>query len=169
MCRWRRVLFALVASVFVASAAVGLLAVGRGGAVPSASQVDVAVAALTTEIQKQDAAFFGAFNAHELEAMMAFFAADLEFYHDKDGRLSFDQVKAGFQTMFSRNDGMRRDLVPGTLRVYPVPNYGAIETGSHKFCHVERGKDECGAFQFVLVWQKQDGRWRVTRALSFDH
>jgi len=167
MCRLRRVPLALVALLFVASSAVGLLAIGRGGAVSRASQVDVA--ALTTEIQKQDAAFFGAFNAHELEAMMAFFAADLEFYHDKDGRLSFDQVKAGFQTMFSRNDGIRRDLVPGTLRVYPVPNYGAIETGSHKFCHVERGKDDCGAFQFVLVWQKQDGRWRVTRALSFDH
>jgi len=167
MCRLRRLPFALVALLFVASSAVGLLAIGRRGAVSPASQVDVA--ALTTEIQKQDAAFFGAFNAHELEAMMAFFAADLEFYHDKDGRLSFDQVKAGFQTMFSRNDGIRRDLVPGTLRVYPVPNYGAIETGSHKFCHVERGKDDCGAFQFVLVWQKQDGRWRVTRALSFDH
>jgi ketosteroid isomerase-like protein len=167
MCRLRRVPLALVALLFVASSAVGLLAIGRGGAVSRASQVDVA--ALTTEIQKQDVAFFGAFNAHELEAMMAFFAADVEFYHDKDGRLSFDQVKAGFQTMFSRNDGIRRDLVPGTLRVYPVPNYGAIETGSHKFCHVERGKDDCGAFQFVLVWQKQEGRWRVTRALSFDH
>jgi len=105
MCRLRRVPFALVALLFVASSAVGLLAIGRGGAVSPASQVDVA--ALTTEIQKQDAAFFGAFNAHELEAMMAFFAADLEFYHDKDGRLSFDQVKAGFQTMFSRNDPAR--------------------------------------------------------------
>ena len=62
MCRLRRVLFALAASVFVTSAAVGLLAVGRGGAVPQASQADVA--ALTTEIQKQDAAFFGAFHAH---------------------------------------------------------------------------------------------------------
>ena len=167
MCRLRDVLLALAASVFVTSAAVGLLAVGRGGAVPQASQADMA--ALTTEIQKQDAAFFGAFNAHELESMMAFFAADVEFYHDKDGRQSFDQLKAGFQTLFSRNDGIRRDLVPGTLRVYPVPNYGAIETGSHKFCHVERGKDDCGAFQFVLVWQKLEGRWRVTRALSFDH
>jgi ketosteroid isomerase-like protein len=167
MCRLRGVLLALVALAFVASATVGLLAIGHGGVVSRASQADVA--ALTTEIQKQDAAFFGAFNAHELEPMMAIFAADVEFYHDKDGRQSFDQLKAGFQTMFSRNDGIRRDLVPGTFRVYPVPNYGAIETGTHKFCHVERGKDDCGAFQFVLVWQKQDGRWRVTRALSFDH
>jgi ketosteroid isomerase-like protein len=165
MCRLRDVLLALV--VLVSSATVGLLAIGRSGVVSPIPQADVA--ALTTEIQKQDAAFFGAFNAHDLESMMAFFAADVEFYHDKDGRVSFDQLKTGFQTMFSRNDGIRRDLVPGTLRVYPVPNYGAIETGTHKFCHVERGKDDCGAFQFVLVWQKQDGRWRVTRALSFDH
>ena len=167
MWRVRDVLLALVVLAFVSSATVGLLAIGHSGVVSPASQADVA--ALTTEIQKQDAAFFGAFNAHDLESMMAFFAADVEFYHDKDGRVSFDQLKAGFQTMFSRNDGIRRDLVPGTLRVYPVPNYGAIATGTHKFCHVEGGKDDCGAFQFVLVWQKQDGRWRVTRALSFDH
>jgi ketosteroid isomerase-like protein len=164
MYRMRGLLLALV--VFVSSAAAGPLAVGGGVASPT-SQADVA--ALTTEIQKQDAAFFGAFNAHELEPMMSFFASDVEFYHDKDGRVSFDQLKAAFQTMFSRNDGIRRDRVPGTLRVYPVPNFGAIETGTHKFCHVERGKDECGAFQFVLVWQNQSGRWRVTRALSFDH
>ncbi len=167
MWRLRGDLLVLVVLAFVSSATVGLLAIGHSGVVSPASQADVA--ALTTEIQKQDAAFFGAFNAHELEAMMAFFAADVEFYHDKDGRVSFDQLKTGFQTMFSRNDGIRRDLVPGTLRVYPVPNYGAIATGTHKFCHVEGGKDDCGAFQFVLVWQKQDGRWRVTRALSFDH
>ena len=166
MCRMRGLLLALVALAFVSSAVVAPLAVGRGVVSP-ALQADVA--ALTTEIQKQDAAFFGAFNAHELELMMSFFSSDVEFYHDKDGRVSFDQLKAAFQTMFSRNDGIRRDLVPGTLRVYPVPNYGAIETGTHKFCHVERGKDDCGSFQFVLVWQKQDGRWRVTRALSFDH
>jgi len=162
----RGLLLALVALAFVSSAVVGPLAVGRGVVSP-ASQADVA--ALTTEIQKQDAAFFGAFNAHELERMMSFFSSDVEFYHDKDGRVSFDQLKAAFQTMFSRNDGIRRELVPGTLRVYPVPNFGAIETGTHNFCHVERGKDDCGTFQFVLVWQKQDGRWRVTRALSFDH
>jgi ketosteroid isomerase-like protein len=153
MWRLRGDLLVLVVLAFVSSATVGLLAIGRGGVVSPASQADVA--ALTTEIQKQDAAFFGAFNAHDLEAMMAFFAADVEFYHDKDGRVSFDQLKSGFQTMFSRNDGIRRDLVPAT--------------GTHKFCHVEGGKDDCGAFQFVLVWQKQDGRWRVTRALSFDH
>jgi ketosteroid isomerase-like protein len=149
-----------------ATATATILAVGHGHMTSAAPQDETA---LTADIRKQDAAFFGAFNAHELGPMMAFFADDVEFYHDKDGLQSFDQLKAGFQTMFSRNDGIRRDLMPATLRVYPVPNYGAIETGTHKFCHIERGKEECGAFQFVLVWKKLDGRWRVARALSFDH
>lgn len=163
----RRLLGVLLALVVMGSVTVVLVAIERGRIVSPAMQTDPA--ALATEIQKQDAAFFGAFNAHELGPMMAFFANDVEFYHDKDGLLSFDQIRAGFQTMFARNDGIRRDLLPGTIRIYPVPNYGAIETGTHKFCHVERGKDDCGAFQFVMVWKNQDGRWRVTRALSFDH
>jgi hypothetical protein len=64
---------------------------------------------------------------------------------------------------------LRRDLVKGSLEVYPVKDYGAIETCLHKFCHVENGKDDCGTFKNVMVWQKKDGQWKVTRVISYDH
>jgi hypothetical protein len=39
----------------------------------------------------------------------------------------------------------------------------------HRFCHDENGKPVCGVFGFSHVWPQQNGRWRVTRALSYDH
>ena len=124
---------------------------------------------LRDEIAAADAAMFAAFNAHDAEKLGTWFAADLEFYHDKDGRLSYDQTMKGFRSLLGRNDGLRRDLIKESLQVYPVPGYGAMEIGAHRFCHVENGKDDCGTFGFAMVWRNDGGRWRVTRVLSFDH
>ena len=124
---------------------------------------------LTREIAAQDAAMFAAFNAHDVAALMAFFTDDLEFYHDKGGLQSHAEVREGFGRLFTNNAGIQRRLVAGTLEVYPVPEYGAIEVGRHQFCHVEHGHDDCGVFQFTMVWQKKDDRWRVTRVLSYGH
>ncbi len=37
------------------------------------------------------------------------------------------------------------------------------------FCHVENGKNECGTFRFVHIWQKKDGEWKISRAISYSH
>lgn len=129
----------------------------------------IAETPLEKEIAEQDAAMFAAFNAHDPQALMAFFSEDLEFYHDKDGRLTYEKVREGLTRGLTNNSDLRRDLVPGTLEVFPIPGYGAMEIGAHRFCHTENGKQDCGVFRFAHVWQKKDDRWRVTRVLSYDH
>ena len=110
-----------------------------------------------------------AFNAHDLDRLMALFSEDLEFYHDNDGLQTHADVAEGFEGLFARNDGIRRELVPGTLRIFPIRGYGAIEVGSHRFCHDEHGRRDCGTFEFVHVWKKQDAHWRITRVVSYGH
>ena len=44
-----------------------------------------------------------------------------------------------------------------------------MEVGSHRFCHLENGKQDCGVFEFAHVWKEDAGRWRVTRVLSYGH
>jgi hypothetical protein len=100
---------------------------------------------------------------------MSMFAADLEFYHDNGGLLGWEQVKAGFTSVFANNKDIRRELVPGTLEVYPIKDYGAIQIGSHRFCHTEDGKADCGTFRFVQLWRLKDGAWKVARDVSFGH
>jgi ketosteroid isomerase-like protein len=138
-------------------------------AAQSAAAAKVPESPLYIEIAAQDAAMFAAFNAHDLPGLMSFFSEDLEFYHDKDGLESYAKVNEGFARLFKMNMGLKRTLVPGTLRVYPIPGYGAMEIGQHRFCHFENGRDDCGTFDFSHIWQKKDDRWRVTRILSYGH
>jgi ketosteroid isomerase-like protein len=124
---------------------------------------------LYDEIVRADRVMFDAFNSRNLDGLMASFSEDLEFFHDKDGRQSFAEVRGGFDRMFKSPEAPRRELVAGSLRVYPIPKFGAMQIGSHRFCHVENGKDDCGIFDFAMVWQQQGTRWRVTRVLSYGH
>ena len=123
---------------------------------------------LYDEIARADKELFDAFNAHDAEKVASYFDDGLEFYHDKGGLVTKRDSIAGMKGNFAQNNGLRRDLV-GEIEVYPIPNYGAMEIGAHRFCHVENGKNDCGVFKFAHVWQKQAGGWKITRVLSYDH
>ena len=126
---------------------------------------------LFTEIAHMDSVMFDAFNGRDLDKLMSTFDSSLEFYHDQGGVTNYEQNKINFLKSFERNKttGLRRDLVPGSMEVYPIKDYGAIETGLHRFCHEENGKQDCGTFKFLHIWQKKDGQWKVTRVASYDH
>lgn len=89
--------------------------------------------------------------------------------HDTGGLQRYADVKKGFASLFGRNDGIRRELVAGSLRVFPIKGHGAIELGSHRFCHVENGKDDCGTFDFLHGWRQSGGAWKITRVVSYGH
>lgn len=124
---------------------------------------------LFRDISRADAELSGAFNAHDLTALMDLFSEDLEFYHDAGGLQRYPAVKAGFDGLFARHDGIRRELLPGTMRVYPIPGHGALELGSHRFCHRENERTDCGTFEFVQIWRQEAGRWKIARVVSYGH
>jgi hypothetical protein len=128
-------------------------------------------APLYRTIARQDSLLFAAFNRHDVATLQTFFAEDLEFYHDKGGLSNFAQTMAGFQRLFDNNKttGLNRQLVPGTLEVYPIKGYGAVETYQHRFCHQENGRDDCGTFKNMMVWRLREGQWKITRVVSYDH
>jgi hypothetical protein len=53
--------------------------------------------------------------------------------------------------------------------VHPIEGYGAIEIGKHRFKHIENGKLEIGTFKFVMIWKNDNGNWRISRVISYDH
>lgn len=127
---------------------------------------------LHTTIAAQDAAVFDAFNRCEdpaqLERHASHFDPAVEFYHDTGGvTWTRDEMLANTRKYVCGN--FTRALVPGSLRVYPVKDFGAISQGEHRFCQVANGACE-GAADFTMVWQLQDdGQWRITRVLSYGH
>jgi ketosteroid isomerase-like protein len=132
-------------------------------------QGEPATSSLYREIATQDSLMFAAYNRHDAKALMTFFADDLEFYHDKDGKLGFGEVQKGFTSLLSRGDGIRRVLVPGTMRVFPAGTFGAMQLGAHRFCHMENGREDCGTFEFTTIWRREGSSWKVSRLASYGH
>jgi ketosteroid isomerase-like protein len=124
---------------------------------------------LQGEITRADSLLFAAFNAGDLKRLQSYFAPDLEFYQDNEGLENYAQTMKDFEQMFHQPSRIRRELVPGTLEIYPIKNYGAIEAGSHRFCHEENGRTECGTFKFLHVWRKAGTAWQLSRIVSYAH
>lgn len=125
--------------------------------------------ALYRQIQHMDSVMFNAFNTHDLTVLKSVFADNLEFYHDKGGLSNYATSMESFQAVFRNNPDLHRDLVQGTLEVYPLPGYGAVEMGEHRFSHMENGKELVAVFKFTHVWQYKDNEWKVTRVISMGH
>jgi hypothetical protein len=133
------------------------------------AQNKVADDSLYTQISHMDEVLFNAFNHRDIQTFKNLFTTDLEFYHDKGGFTDYDYTIRSLENTAAVNNGLRRDLVPGSLEVYPIPNYGAMEIGAHKFCHTENGKLDCGTFKFVHIWKKVGNEWKISRVVSYGH
>jgi len=124
---------------------------------------------LYTEIAHMDSVVFNAFNTRNVDKFKTLFTEDLEFYHDKGGLTNYDQTVDFLKTTAETNNQLKRELVKGSLEVYPIPGYGAMQIGAHTFCHIENSKQECGTFKFVHIWQKKNGEWKISRVVSYGH
>jgi hypothetical protein len=124
---------------------------------------------LFNEIARQDSLQFAAFNARNLDQLMNYFDSSLELYQDNTGVRDYEQTKQAFGSLFKMTYVLTRKLVPGTMEVYPIKDYGAIETGHHTFSHVENGQLQVGTFKFMQIWQMKDGTWKVTREITYGH
>ena len=124
---------------------------------------------LLDEIAKEETRLIDAFNSCDLKTMGEVFSDDLEFYHDLGGVHGYQETMETTKSNCEKKLGLRRKLVQGSTKVYPIKDYGAIQLGAHTFCHVENGKDDCGTFEFVHVWKRVGGGWKLARVISYGH
>ena len=144
-------------------------ATGRPPATTALNAKPAAKDELYQMVARLDAEMFAAFNAHDADKLMSYFAPNLEFFHDKGGLANFSQTKEGFARLFAQSPDISRTLVPGSLEVFPVKDYGAMHIATQRLCHVENGRNDCGNSKFVMVWQQQGDTWKITRVVSYDH
>ncbi|MBL7844346.1 MAG: nuclear transport factor 2 family protein [Cyclobacteriaceae bacterium] len=124
---------------------------------------------LFKKIESLDSIVFTAFNTCDIEKFGSMFTKDLEFYHDKGGLTNYTHTMNAIQGNCDRKLGLTRTLVPGSMEVYPIGDYGAVQLASHRFCHMENGKEDCGTFRFVHVWKYEHQQWKISRVISYDH
>ncbi len=130
-----------------------------------------APASLSDAISAMDTRVFDAFNhcsePGRLDEHAGYFSPGVEFYHDTGGvTWTRDEMIANTRKYVCGH--FTRELVPGSMKVYPVKGFGAISQGVHRFCQIDGGQCE-GLADFVIVWQQKDGQWQITRVLSYGH
>jgi hypothetical protein len=123
--------------------------------------------ALFETIKSLDAKLFTAYNHCNLETLGSMVSDDLEFYHDQTGLMV---GKAPFLAAIKQNicGKVQRTLLEDTLEVYPLKGYGAVEIGIHRFNHPNE-PDNVGDAKFVTIWHDDNGVWKVTRVISYEH
>lgn len=125
--------------------------------------------ALVRTVSDLDTELFRAFNACDVNTLSTLVADDLEFFHDKDG-LSVGRQAFLDSTQKNICGKVQRDLVPNTLEVYPLGDYGALEIGVHRFRHPGHDDTESlGEARFVIVWRRNGSGWTMTRTISYAH
>ena len=141
---------------------------------PSLAQpaVDSKAGPLFDAIQAQDKRLFDAYNSCDLKTLGEMVSEDLEFYHDQTG---LARGRAPFLEAIRTNicGKTHRELVPGTLEVYPLKTYGAVEIGDHVFCPAASGSvcdpKTSGMARFTMLWQQTETSWKLTRVISYAH
>lgn len=123
-------------------------------------------AVLYDTIMRLDSLFFTAYNTCDvhLAEYAAFYADNIEFYHDKGGLMTSkpDIVESTRKNVCGK---VTRELVLGSVEVYPIHGFGAVEIGYHRFRNNEE-KSVSRAGRFVVVWKRTESGWRVTRVIS---
>jgi hypothetical protein len=126
--------------------------------------------ALYDTIAHMDSILFNAANTQDLKTMRSLFTEDLEFYHDASGLAGYEMTMKNFQNLFTNYKDTRKLLVAGNMEVYPIKDYGAIQTGLHQFCRLENGVlKDCGAFKFLHIWKRTATGWKISRVVSYNH
>lgn len=122
---------------------------------------------LFVTIKSLDAKLFNAVNNCDLSILGSMVSDDLEFYHDQTG---LSVGKAPFLAAIKQNicGKVQRTLIENTLEVYPLNGYGAVEVGIHRFHHPNE-PDNVGDAKFVHIWHNDNGVWKITRVISYEH
>lgn len=124
---------------------------------------------LYNTIIKQDSILFAAFNERDIITLKSYFTDNLEVYQDNTGVRNYDEAIQAFTGLFKMDYVLTRKPILESIEIYPIKDYGAIETGMHRFCHTENGKLECAIFKFLHIWENKNGRWKIAKIITYDH
>lgn len=121
---------------------------------------------LYKKIIAMDSIYFDTYNTCNLEKMDSLMAGNLEFYHDKGGlSTSKAEVIAGIKKNICGK--VTRELIKGSIEVYPIKDFGAVEIGYHRFHNnTEPEGSPSKIDKFIIIWQWKDNTWKITRVVS---
>jgi ketosteroid isomerase-like protein len=120
---------------------------------------------LHNEIVKMDSIYFNAYNTCDIETQANIYHENLEFFHDKGGLSTSksDLLKALKNNICGK---VTRTLIKGSIEVYPIKDYGAVQIGYHKFYNNQEPNAKSIPSKFIVVWKQENKQWKITKVIS---
>jgi hypothetical protein len=120
---------------------------------------------LYNTIVHMDSVYFDAYNACDMDKQTAIYADSIEFYHDGSGlQTSKKELLAAIKANICGK--VTRVLVKGSIEVYQIPNFGAIEIGLHRFINHMENNSLSRPDKFIVIWRHLNDQWQITRVIS---
>ena len=116
-------------------------------------------------IVAKDKEYFDAYNNCDIKKQALLYSEDLEFFHDKGG---LSTSKQEVLNSLEKNicGKVSRTLIDGSIEVYPIKDYGAIEIGYHKFYNNQEPNAKSKPSKFIMVWKKEGEKWHISKVIS---
>lgn len=130
-----------------------------------------------TQMAQLDRDFFQrSFNECSMDYLKQHISDDLVFYHDQGGKQNAELFLKNIEKNICSGSKLKpvRELIPGSLTSFPLYNngelYGAIQRGEHAF-YLKHSSDKTltSTAKFTHTWLINNGSWRLSAALSYDH
>jgi hypothetical protein len=120
---------------------------------------------LYNTIVHMDSVYFNAYNDCDMDKQAAIYADSIEFYHDGSG---LETSKKKLLEAIKENicGKVTRVLVKGSIEVYQIPNFGAIEIGLHRFINHAENNNVSRPDKFIVIWRHNNDQWQITRVIS---
>ena len=122
---------------------------------------------LYNKIVALDSAFFEAYNTCEtnLDKYASFYDENIEFYHDNGGFMnSKTEIVASTKKYVCGK--VTRELVKGSIEVYPIKDFGAVEFGLHKFHNIQEPNSKPKIGRFTVIWKNTNNNWKIVKVIS---
>lgn len=118
------------------------------------------------KIADLDSIFWKAYNDCDIETQGRLYSDSIEFYHDQAGLITSKQLILD-ATRANICGKIRRNLVKGSLEVYPIPGFGAVEIGKHTFQNTtDKGSAPSRPGNFVMIWKQHGNKWVISKVVS---
>jgi CubicO group peptidase (beta-lactamase class C family) len=129
------------------------------------------VGGLRNQILSADRQLFDSYNTCDTVQFSRSLAPDLEFFHDTTGLTGHDWNVSALEKRCTETTKYHRTLDEESVQVFPVPGYGALEIGTHRFYeHRADGSEKLDATPgFANVWKATVDGWKLSRVLSYGH
>jgi hypothetical protein len=120
---------------------------------------------LYDQIVTMDKEFWDAYNNWDLQKQACIYSDDIKFYHDKGGVMTSKQdIITATEKYISGK--VTRKLVKGSIEVYPIKNYGAVEIGFHKFHNNQEPNTPSHPSKFIIIWHNINMEWKIAEVIS---